>query len=155
MLVDLGRNDLGRVSIPGTVEVKEFFTVERFSHVMHLASRVFGDLAPGKDATDALAAAFPAGTLSGAPKIRAMEIIEELEPVRRGAYGGAIGYLDFAGNLDMAIAIRTAVVTRGTLHVQAGAGIVADSVPESEADECENKARALMRAVERSGEYEG
>jgi anthranilate synthase component I len=155
MLVDLGRNDLGRVSVPGSVEVKEFFAVERFSHVMHLASRVFGDLAPGKDAVDALAATFPAGTLSGAPKIRSMEIIEALEPVRRGAYGGAIGYLDFAGNLDMAIAIRTAVVTRGTLHVQAGAGIVADSVPESEADECENKARALMRAVERSGEYEG
>jgi len=155
MLVDLGRNDLGRVSVPGSVEVKEFFSVERFSHVMHLASRVVGTLAPGKDAIDALAATFPAGTLSGAPKIRAMEIIEELEPVRRGAYGGAVGYVDFAGNLDMAIAIRTAVVTGGILHVQAGAGIVADSVPEKEADECESKARALMRAVERSGEYEG
>ncbi len=154
MLVDLGRNDLGRVSVPGSVEVKEFFTVERFSHVMHLASRVVGTLAPGRDAVDALAATFPAGTLSGAPKIRAMEIIEELEPVRRGAYGGAVGYLDFAGNLDMAIAIRTAVVTRGVLHVQAGAGIVADSVPEREADECENKARALMRAVEERAEYE-
>ena len=154
MLGDLGRNDLGRVSVPGTVEVKEFFTVERFSHVMHIASRVFGTLAPGRDAVDALAATFPAGTLSGAPKIRAMEIIEELEPVRRGAYGGAIGYLDFAGNLAMAIAIRTAVVTKGILHVQAGAGIVADSVPEREADECESKARALMRAVARHGEYE-
>jgi anthranilate synthase component 1 len=155
MLVDLGRNDLGRVSAPGTVEVREFFTVERFSHVMHIASRVFGTLAPGRDAIDALAATFPAGTLSGAPKIRAMEIIEELEPVRRGAYGGAIGYVDFAGNLDMAIAIRTAVVTGGMVHVQAGAGVVADSVPEKEADECENKAKALMRAVERSREYEG
>ena len=153
MLVDLGRNDLGRVSVPGSVRVKDFFAVERYSHVMHIASRVVGTLAPGRHAVDALAATFPAGTLTGAPKIRAMEIIEDLEPVRRGAYGGAVGYLDFAGNLDVAIAIRTAVVANGMLHVQAGAGIVADSVPESEAIECENKARALMRAVARAGEF--
>ncbi len=153
MLVDLGRNDVGRVAVPGSVTVKEFFSVERYSHVMHLASRVVGALAPGRDAVDALAATFPAGTLSGAPKIRAMEIIEALEPVRRGPYGGAVGYLDFAGNLDVAIAIRTAVVVDGVLHIQAGAGIVADSVPSSEADECENKARALMRAVDAAPEY--
>jgi len=153
MLVDLGRNDLGRVSVPGSVRVKDFFAVERYSHVMHIASRVVGTLAPGRHAVDALAATFPAGTLTGAPKIRAMEIIEDLEPVRRGAYGGAVGYLDFAGNLDVAIAIRTAVVANGMLHVQAGAGIVADSVPESEALECENKARALMGAVARAGEF--
>jgi anthranilate synthase component 1 len=153
MLVDLGRNDLGRVCVPGSVRVKEFFSVERYSHVMHIASRVVGTLAPGRDAVDALAATFPAGTLTGAPKIRAMEIIEDLEPVRRGAYGGAVGYLDFAGNLDVAIAIRTAVVAAGMLHVQAGAGIVADSNAGSEALECENKARALMRAVARAGEF--
>jgi anthranilate synthase component 1 len=153
MLVDLGRNDLGRVSVPGSVRVKDFFSVERYSHVMHIASRVVGTLAPGRHAVDALAATFPAGTLTGAPKIRAMEIIEDLEPVRRGAYGGAVGYLDFAGNLDVAIAIRTAVVANGILHVQAGAGIVADSNAESEALECENKARALMRAVARAGEF--
>ncbi|MGZ6988716.1 MAG: anthranilate synthase component I family protein, partial [Thermoanaerobaculia bacterium] len=153
MLVDLGRNDLGRVAKAGTVRVEDFFHVERYSHVMHIASRVTGDLAPGKDAVDALTATFPAGTLTGAPKIRAMEIIEDLEPVRRGAYGGAVGYLDFAGNLDVAIAIRTAVFANGTMHIQAGAGIVADSDPESEATECENKARALMRAVERAGTY--
>ncbi len=153
MLVDLGRNDLGRVSAPGSVRVKDFFAVERYSHVMHIASRVVGTLAPDRHAVDALAATFPAGTLTGAPKIRAMEIIEDLEPVRRGPYGGAVGYLDFAGNLDVAIAIRTAVVANGTLHIQAGAGIVADSDPGSEALECENKARALMRAVARAGEY--
>ena len=155
MLVDLGRNDLGRVCVPGTVAVEEFFTVERASHVMHIASRVAGRLAPGKDAVDALAATFPAGTLSGAPKIRAMEVIEELEPLRRGPYGGAVGYLGFDGALDVAIAIRTAVVADGKIHLQAGAGIVADSVPEREADECENKARALRRAVEAAEEYGG
>ena len=153
MLVDLGRNDVGRVAVPGSVSVKEFFTVERYSHVMHIASRVVGTLARDKDAVDALAATFPAGTLSGAPKIRAMEIIEALEPARRGAYGGAVGYLDFAGNLDVAIAIRTAVVVGGVVHVQAGAGIVADSVPATEAEECENKARALMRALDAAAEY--
>ena len=154
MLVDLGRNDLGRVAAPGTVKVRDFVTVERFSHVMHLATRVTGRLADGKDAVDALAATFPAGTLTGAPKIRAMEVIEELEPVRRGAYGGAVGYLGFGGHLDMAIGIRTAVVKDGVLHVQAGAGIVADSRPEAEADECESKAWALMRAVDAAREYE-
>ncbi|MCG3193280.1 MAG: Anthranilate synthase component 1 [Thermoanaerobaculia bacterium] len=154
MLVDLGRNDLGRVGRRGTVTVDEFMQVVHASHVMHIASRVTCRLAPGKDAVDALAATFPAGTLSGAPKVRAMEIIEELEPVRRGPYGGALGYLDFSGNLDMAIAIRTALVTNGRLYIQSGAGIVADSVPEREAEECENKAAALMRAVERAGEYE-
>jgi anthranilate synthase component 1 len=153
MLVDLGRNDVGRVAAPGSVRVSDFFSVERYSHVMHIASRVKGRLAPAKDAVDALAATFPAGTLTGAPKIRAMEIIDDLEPVRRGAYGGAVGYLDFAGNLDVAIAIRTAVVANGQIHVQAGAGIVADSVPASEADECENKARALMKAIEAAGQY--
>jgi anthranilate synthase component 1 len=153
MLVDLGRNDVGRVAAPGSVRVSDFFSVERYSHVMHISSRVKGRLAKGKDAVDALAATFPAGTLTGAPKIRAMEIIDDLEPVRRGAYGGAAGYLDFAGNLDVAIAIRTAVVKDGVLHVQAGAGIVADSVAEREADECENKARALMRAVADAKEY--
>jgi anthranilate synthase component 1 len=153
MLVDLGRNDVGRVAVPGSVAVRDFFSVERYSHVMHLASRVVGALADGRDAVDALAATFPAGTLSGAPKIRAMEIIEALEPVRRGAYGGAVGYLDFAGNLDVAIAIRTAVVADGVLHIQAGAGIVADSDPSAEADECESKARALMRAVDGAAEY--
>ncbi len=153
MLVDLGRNDLGRVAKAGSVRVEDFFRVERYSHVMHIASRVTGVLAEGKDAVDALVATFPAGTLTGAPKIRAMEIIEDLEPVRRGAYGGTVGYLDFAGNLDVAIAIRTAVVANGTLHIQAGAGIVADSDPEAEAVECENKARALMRAVEKAGTY--
>ncbi len=153
MLVDLGRNDVGRVAVAGSVKVREFFTIERYSHVMHIASRVVGRLDPARDAVAALAATFPAGTLSGAPKIRAMEIIDALEPVRRGAYGGAVGYLDFAGNLDMAIAIRTAVVADGLLHVQAGAGIVADSVPAHEADECENKARALMRAVALAREY--
>ncbi|MEO6326805.1 MAG: anthranilate synthase component I family protein [Thermoanaerobaculia bacterium] len=155
MLVDLGRNDVGRVAVAGSVKVKDFFSVERYSHVMHIASRVVGRLRDDRDAVDALAATFPAGTLTGAPKIRAMQLIEELEPVRRGAYGGAVGYLDFAGNLDVAIAIRTAVVKDGVLHVQAGAGIVADSVAESEADECENKARALMKAVELAGEYAG
>ena len=153
MLVDLGRNDLGRVAKAGSVRVEDFFRVERYSHVMHIASRVTGVLAEGKDAVDALVATLPAGTLTGAPKIRAMEIIEDLEPVRRGAYGGTVGYLDFAGNLDVAIAIRTAVVVNGSLHVQAGAGIVADSDPEAEATECENKARALMRAVEKAGTY--
>ena len=153
MLVDLGRNDLGRIAKAGSVRVKDFFRVERYSHVMHIASRVTGVLAENKHAVDALVATFPAGTLTGAPKIRAMEIIEDLEPVRRGAYGGTVGYLDFAGNLDVAIAIRTAVVANGTLHVQAGAGIVADSDPEAEATECENKARALMRAVEKAGTY--
>lgn len=147
MLVDLARNDLGRVCTPGSVNVVDFMNVERYSHVMHLVSTVTGTLASTRSAYDALAATFPAGTLSGAPKPRAMEIIDELEPVRRGLYGGCVGYFDFAGNLDTAIAIRTAVIKDGTAYVQAGAGIVADSVPESEAQECVNKAAAVLRAV--------
>ena len=147
MLVDLARNDLGRVCAPGTVTVDEFMSVERYSHVMHLVSTVTGELADDRTAFDALAATFPAGTLSGAPKPRAMEIIDELETLRRGVYGGCVGYVDFAGNLDTAIAIRTAVIKDGVAHVQAGAGVVADSDPDSEAAECVNKAAAVLRAV--------
>ena len=147
MLVDLARNDLGRVCAPGTVNVVEFMSVERYSHVMHLVSTVTGRLGEAAAAYDALAATFPAGTLSGAPKPRAMAIIDELESLRRGVYGGCIGYLDFAGNADTAIAIRTAVIKDGVAHVQAGAGIVADSVPTSEAAECRNKAASALRAV--------
>ena len=147
MLVDLGRNDLGRVCAPGTVEVVDFMSVERYSHIMHIVSTVVGTLAPGRTAYDVLASTFPAGTLSGAPKPRAMEIIDELEPVRRGVYGGAVGYLDFAGDLDTAIAIRTGVIKDGVAYVQAGGGLVADSVPESEDQECRNKAAAVLRAV--------
>ncbi len=147
MLVDLARNDLGRVCAPGSVSVVDFMGVERYSHVMHLVSTVTGTLADGRSAYDVLAATFPAGTLSGAPKPRAMAIIDELEPLRRGLYGGCVGYFDFAGNLDAAIAIRTALIKDGTAHVQAGAGIVADSVPEAEATECANKAAAVLRAV--------
>jgi anthranilate synthase component 1 len=147
MLVDLGRNDLGRVCTPGTVSVVDFMSVERYSHVMHLVSTVVGTLGEGRTAYDALAATFPAGTLSGAPKPRAMAIIDELEPLRRGLYGGIVGYFDFAGNLDAAIAIRTALIKDGTAYVQAGGGLVADSVPEAEAEECANKAAAVLRAV--------
>jgi anthranilate synthase component I len=147
MLVDLARNDLGRVCAPGSVSVVDFMEVERYSHVMHLVSTVTGTMAPDRTAYDVLAATFPAGTLSGAPKPRAMAIIDELEPLRRGLYGGCVGYFDFAGNLDAAIAIRTGLIKDGTAYVQAGAGVVADSVPESEADECANKAAAVLRAV--------
>jgi anthranilate synthase component 1 len=147
MLVDLARNDLGRVCLAGSVEVVQFMEVERYSHVMHLVSTVEGDLAPGRTAYDVLQATFPAGTLSGAPKPRAMEIIDELEPVRRGLYGGVVGYLDVAGDMDLAIAIRTALLRDGVAHVQAGAGIVADSVPQREDDECRDKAAAVLRAV--------
>ncbi len=147
MLVDLARNDLGRVSAPGSVQVVEFMQVELYSHVMHMVSTVTGDLAEGKTAYDALAATFPAGTLSGAPKPRAMEIIDELEPLRRGLYGGVVGYFDFAGNVDTAIAIRTAVLKDNIAYVQAGAGLVADSVPEAEEAECRAKAAAVLRAV--------
>jgi anthranilate synthase component 1 len=147
MLVDLGRNDLGRVCAPGSVEVVDFMSVERYSHVMHIVSTVLGRLAEGRSAYDVLAACFPAGTLSGAPKPRAMEIIEELEPTRRGLYGGCVGYLDFAGDLDTAIAIRTALLRDGAAYVQAGAGIVADSDPEAEDAECRNKAAAVLRAI--------
>jgi anthranilate synthase component I len=147
MLVDLGRNDLGRVCRPGTVEVVEFMTVRRYSHVMHIESTVTGELHPGARAYDVLRATFPAGTLSGAPKPRAMELIEHYEGSRRGVYGGVVGYIDFHGDLDMAIAIRTAVLRAGVAYVQAGAGIVADSDPVSEHRECVAKAAAALRAV--------
>lgn len=147
MLVDLGRNDVGRISKPGTVDVSQFMKVEKYSHVMHLVSKVRGHLDPSKSAVDVVRATFPAGTLSGAPKPRAMEIIEELEQTKRGLYGGVVGYFDFAGNMDLAIAIRTALIKDGTAYVQAGAGIVADSDPESEYQECINKAGAVLRAV--------
>jgi len=154
MLVDLGRNDVGRVSEFGSVRVRDLMFVERYSHVMHLVSAVEGTLRPDLSAVDALAACFPAGTLTGAPKVRAMEILEEVEPMRRGIYGGSVLYADFAGNLDSCIAIRTMLVKGKKAYVQAGAGIVADSVPESEYEECLNKAQALIRAVElaRSGQ---
>ncbi|HEX3697464.1 MAG TPA: anthranilate synthase component I [Polyangia bacterium] len=148
MLIDLGRNDVGRVTDPGSVRISDVMTIERYSHVMHLVSNVRGRLAPGKRPVDVIRAAFPAGTLSGAPKIRAMQIIEELEPNRRGIYGGAVGYISYAGNLDLAIAIRTLVTLGDTINVQAGAGIVADSVPGDEYAECVNKARAVVTAVE-------
>jgi anthranilate synthase component 1 len=148
MLVDLGRNDAGRVARTGTVHVTERMTIERYSHVMHIVSNVEGKLEPGLDAIDVLRATFPAGTVSGAPKVRAMEIIDELEPVKRGIYAGAVGYIGFHGNMDVAIALRTAVVKDGMLHVQAGGGVVADSVPQSEWQETQNKARALLRAAE-------
>jgi anthranilate synthase component 1 len=147
MLVDLGRNDLGRVCDPGSVKVSEFMQIERYSHVMHIVSTVTGKLAADQNSIDALYAVFPAGTLSGAPKPRAMEIIEEKEDFRREIYGGAIGYLDFTGNLDSCIAIRTAVLVDQLAVVQAGAGIVADSDPVSEDNECLNKAAAVLGAI--------
>jgi anthranilate synthase component 1 len=150
MLVDLGRNDVGRVSEFGSVRVKDLMFVERYSHVMHLVSALEGRLKEGLGAIDAFRACFPAGTLSGAPKIRAMEIIEELEPARRGVYGGSILYADFSGNLDSCIAIRTLYMDGEQGHIQAGAGIVADSVPEKEFEECGNKARAVVKAIERA-----
>ncbi|MDX2175393.1 MAG: anthranilate synthase component I [Candidatus Sumerlaeia bacterium] len=148
MLVDLGRNDVGRVSTPGTVTVDAFMTVERYSHVMHIVSNVVGELAADHDALDALRVCFPAGTVSGAPKIRAMEIIDELEPVRRGPYAGSVVYFGFDGNMDSCITLRTAILKGGTAYVQAGAGIVADSDPQLEYEETLNKARALLRALE-------
>ena len=151
MLVDLGRNDLGRVSEYGSVRVEDLMFVERYSHVMHLVSSLRGRLRPEVDCFDVLMACFPAGTLSGAPKVRAMEIIEELEPTRRGIYGGAVLYLDYSGNMDSCIAIRTLVQKKNTAYIQAGAGIVADSVPEREYVECVNKSRALVTALERAG----
>jgi anthranilate synthase component 1 len=147
MLIDLGRNDVGRVAETGSVKLTEKMAIERYSHVMHIVSNVTGKLRAGLDALDALAATFPTGTLTGAPKVRAMEIIDELEPVKRGIYGGAVGYLSWDGNMDMAIAIRTAVIKDGQVHVQAGAGVVADSKPEAEWDETMSKARALMHAA--------
>ena len=154
MLVDLGRNDVGRVSSPGTVELKEVMTVERYSHVMHISSDVRGRLAPGLNAFDALRATLPVGTVSGAPKVRAMQIIDELEPTRRGPYAGAVGYVDFSGNMDTCIALRTMVVTPGdvfgkhAVYIQVGAGIVADSQPDLEYQETINKAKGLLRAIE-------
>ena len=150
MLVDLGRNDVGRVSEYGSVRVQDLMRIERYSHVMHIVSAIEGRLRPEIGALDALRACFPAGTLSGAPKIRAMEIIEELEPARRGIYGGAILYADYSGNLDSCIAIRTMLLQGAHGSVQAGAGIVADSVPEREEEECRNKAGAVLRAMERA-----
>jgi anthranilate synthase component 1 len=147
MLVDLGRNDLGRVCLPGSVDVSDFMSIEKYSHVMHIVSTVTGDVAPEVNGVDLLAATFPAGTLSGAPKPMAMRIIEELEPTRRGFYGGCVGYFDFAGNVDTAIAIRSTVIKNGTAYVQAGAGIVADSVAQMEDAECNAKAAAVLRAV--------
>ncbi len=147
MLIDLGRNDTGRVAEIGSVELTDKMIVERYSHVMHIVSNVTGQLQPEKNAFDVLAATFPAGTVSGAPKIRAMEIINELEPVKRGIYSGAVGYIAWSGNLDTAIAIRTAVIKDNMLHIQAGAGIVYDSIPQSEWDETMNKGRAVFRAV--------
>jgi len=148
MLVDLARNDVGRVCAYGTVRTPQLMAVERYSHVMHIVSSVEGQLADDKDALDALQASFPAGTLSGAPKVRAMEIIDELEPEGRGPYGGAVGYVSYSGNLDTCITIRTCVLKGQDLYMQAGAGIVADSDPATEYLETESKLRALMRAIE-------
>jgi len=148
MLIDLGRNDVGRVAATGSVKVTERMVIERYSHVMHIVSNVEGRMAPGLDAVDVLKASFPAGTVTGAPKVRAMQIIDELEPVKRGVYSGAVGYLGFNGDMDVAIAIRTAVLKDGRLHVQAAAGIVADSDPQSEWLETQHKARAILRAAE-------
>jgi anthranilate synthase component I len=147
MLVDLARNDIGRVARYGSVKVDDLMIIERYSHVMHIVSSVSGRLAPGRTAFDALTASFPAGTVSGAPKVRAMEIIDSLERTRRGPYGGVVGYFDFSGNIDTCITIRTIVATGGRAYVQAGAGVVADSIPETEAAETRNKAEALLRAV--------
>ncbi len=153
MLVDLGRNDLGRVCEPGTVEVTEFMQVHRYSHVMHLEASVTGRIKPGHSALDVTISCFPAGTLSGAPKVRAMQIIDEFEASRRGPYGGVVGYFDFAGDSDAAIAIRTALVSDGVAYVQAGAGIVADSVPDAEDLESQNKAAAVFGAISRAGRH--
>jgi anthranilate synthase component 1 len=150
MLVDLGRNDLGRVCEPGSVKVPEFMTVEKYSHVMHLVSSVTGTLRPRVSAFDLFQACFPAGTVAGAPKIRAMEIINELEPVKRGPYAGALGYFSYTGNMDMAITIRTMIFNKQKAYLQAGAGIVADSIPEREYRECEHKAAALLSAVRKT-----
>jgi anthranilate synthase component 1 len=148
MLVDLGRNDVGRVSEIGSVKVTELMTVERYSHVMHIVSNVQGKLSPGKNAFDVFRAAFPAGTVSGAPKIRAMEIIEELEPIRRGFYAGAVGYFSFLGNMDTCITIRSILIKDGKAYVQAGGGVVADSDPEKEYEETIHKAQAIFKAIE-------
>jgi len=154
MLVDLGRNDVGRVCRYRSVNVSDVMTVERYSHVMHITSNVTGRLAPGQTAFDALQACLPAGTVSGAPKVRAMQIIDELEPHRRGPYAGAVGYVDFSGNMDTCIALRTIVIQGDKAYVQAGAGIVADSVPANEWNETLNKARGLLKAIELAEQQE-
>ena len=154
MLVDLGRNDLGKISRFGTVQVEKLRSVERFSHVMHIGSTVRGEICEGKDALDAIEAVLPAGTLSGAPKIRACRLIGELENNKRGIYGGAIGYIDFTGNMDTCIAIRIAYKKNGKVFVRSGAGIVADSVPEKEFEECLNKAKSSLKALELAQEEE-
>jgi anthranilate synthase component 1 len=148
MLVDLGRNDIGRVAKYGTVELTEVMVVERYSHVMHISSEVQGVLRDELDAFDAIKACLPAGTVSGAPKVRAMEVIDEIEPHRRGPYGGAVGYFDYRGNMDTCIALRTMVIKDGSVHVQAGCGVVADSDPDAEYEETVNKAKALIHAIE-------
>ena len=154
MLVDLGRNDIGKVSRFGSVKVERYHCIQRYSHVMHIGSTVRGELSEGKDALDAIDSILPAGTLSGAPKIRACQLINDLEDNKRGIYGGAIGYLDFTGNMDTCIAIRIAYKKNGRVFVRSGAGIVADSVPASEYQECLNKAAAVVRALEIAGEVE-
>jgi anthranilate synthase component 1 len=155
MLLDLGRNDVGRVAKIGTVRPTEEFIVERYSHVMHIVSNVVGELSDDHDALSALLAGLPAGTVSGAPKVRAMEIIDELEPEKRGVYGGGVGYFSAGGDMDMCIALRTAVVQDGTLYIQAGGGVVYDSDPQAEFEETENKARAIRRAAEDAGLFTG
>jgi anthranilate synthase component 1 len=150
MLVDLARNDLGRVCVPGSVRLERYMDVERYSHVMHIVSRVFGRIAEGRDAVDLLRATFPAGTVSGAPKVRAMQIISELEGRRRGAYAGAVGYLGFGGDMDTCIALRTMVLRDGVAYLQSGCGIVADSDPDEEYQEAMNKVAALAAAIDRA-----
>ena len=152
MLVDLGRNDVGRVSQPGSVQVTAMMAVERYSHVMHLVSNVEGELQEGLNAFDVLGACFPAGTVSGAPKVRAMEIIGELEPTKRGPYAGSVGYFSYSGNMDTCITIRTLIIKDGAIYVQSGAGIVADSQPRGEYTETVNKARGMIKAVEMAEE---
>jgi anthranilate synthase component 1 len=148
MLVDLHRNDVGRVAEPGSVQLADVMVVERYSHVMHITSNVSGKLRDGMTALDALRVSLPVGTVSGAPKVRAMQIIDEVEPTRRGPYGGAVGYMDFAGNMDMCIALRTIVWKNGAYDVQVGSGVVADSDPAAEFQECMNKAKALLLAIQ-------
>ena len=148
MLIDLGRNDVGRVAEFGSVELSDVMHIERYSHVMHISSNVTGKLAEGKTAFDALRSGLPAGTVSGAPKIRAMEIIDEMEPQKRGPYAGAVGYIDFSGNMDMCIALRTLVLQDGRAYIQAGCGVVYDSIPAAEYEETVNKARGMVKAVE-------
>ena len=153
MLIDLGRNDVGRVAEQGSVQLVDEMVIERYSHVQHIVSHVTGTLRPDLDALDAVRCCHPAGTVSGAPKIRAMQLIDQVEPVKRGPYAGAVGYLDFRGNLDTCIALRTAILTPGQAHVQAGAGVVADSVPEKEYQETLNKAQAMLQAIARADQF--